>query len=73
MAVRAAALCLLLAHQASPALAQAAAPITLSSPKADKEIGREEFTLTSGRGRGALGNHTGRDGQVPGHHTRRPG
>ena len=55
MAVRAAALCLLLAHQVSPALAQAAAPITLVISEAGKEIGREEFTLTSGRGRGASG------------------
>jgi len=55
MAVRAAALCLLLAHQVSPALAQAAAPITLIVSEGPKEIGREEFTLTSGRGRGASG------------------
>jgi hypothetical protein len=55
MAVRAAALCLLLAHQVSPVLAQAAAPITLVVSEGDKEIGREEFTLTSGRGRGASG------------------
>jgi hypothetical protein len=55
MAVRAAALCLLLAHQASPVLAQAAAPITLVVTESGKEIGREEFTLTSGRGRGASG------------------
>jgi hypothetical protein len=55
MAVRAAALCLLLAHQASPALAQAAAPVTLVVIESGKEIGREEFTLTQGRGRGASG------------------
>jgi hypothetical protein len=55
MAVRAAALCLLLAHQVSPALGQAAAPITLIIREGDREIGREEFTLTSGRGRGAAG------------------
>ncbi len=55
MAVRAAALCLLLAHQATPALAQAAAPITLVVTEGGKEIGREEFTLTQGRGRGAPG------------------
>ena len=54
MAVRAAALCLLLAHQVSPALAQAA-PITLIISEGGKETGREEFTLTSGRGRGASG------------------
>jgi hypothetical protein len=55
MAVRAAALCLLLAHQASPALAQAPAPITLAVTQDGKEIGRENFTLTQGRGRGAAG------------------
>jgi hypothetical protein len=55
MAVRAAALCLLLAHQVSPALAQAAAPITLVVSEGGKEIGQEEFTLTAGRGRGASG------------------
>jgi hypothetical protein len=54
MAVRAAALCLLLAHQVSSALAQAA-PITLVVTEGGKEIGREEFTLTQGRGRGAPG------------------
>ena len=54
MAVRAAALCLLLAHQATPALAQAA-PITLVVTQDGREIGREDFTLTSGRGRGAPG------------------
>ena len=47
MAVRAAALCLLLAHQVSPALAQAAPPISLVVSEGDKEIGREEFTLTA--------------------------
>ena len=55
MAVRAAALCLLLVHQASPALAQAAQPVTLVVSENGKEIGREEFTLTQGRGRGAPG------------------
>ena len=57
MAVRAAALCLLLACQASPVLAQAsgAAPITLVVTESGKEIGREEFSLTQGRGRGAAG------------------
>ncbi len=55
MAVRAAALCLLLAHQASPALAQAATPISLVITQDGREIGREDFTLTSGRGRGAPG------------------
>jgi hypothetical protein len=55
MAVRAAALCLLLAHQASPALAQGASPITLVVAEDGREIGREDFTLTQGRGRGASG------------------
>jgi hypothetical protein len=55
MAVRAAALCLLLAHQASPVVAQAAAPITLVVTQDGREIGREEFTLRQGRGRGAPG------------------
>jgi hypothetical protein len=55
MAVRAAALCLLLVHQVSPAQAQAAAPITLVISDGGREIGREEFTLTAGRGRGASG------------------
>ena len=55
MAVRAAALCLLLSHQATPALAQAAAPITLVITQDGREIGREDFSLTPGRGRGASG------------------
>jgi hypothetical protein len=55
MGLRAAALLLLLAHQSSPALAQADAPITLLVKQGGKEIGREDFTLTSGRGRGAAG------------------
>jgi hypothetical protein len=55
MAVRAAALCLLLAHQASPALAQGTTPITLVISQDGQEIGREEFTLSPGRGRGASG------------------
>ncbi|HEX2220355.1 MAG TPA: hypothetical protein VHG35_16240 [Gemmatimonadales bacterium] len=55
MAVRAAALCLLLAHQASPALAQAPGPIELIVTQGGKEIGRESFTLAPGRGRGAPG------------------
>jgi hypothetical protein len=55
MGLRAAALLLLLAHQASPALAQADAPITLIVRQGGKEIGRENFTLTKGRGRGAPG------------------
>jgi hypothetical protein len=55
MALRAAALLLLLAFQTSPALAQADAPITLIVTQGGKEIGREEFTLAKGRGRGAAG------------------
>ena len=55
MAVRAAALCLLLAHQAYPALAQADAPVTLIVSQDGREIGRETFTLKPGRGRGAPG------------------
>jgi hypothetical protein len=55
MALRAAALLLLLALQTSPALAQADAPITLIVTQGGKEIGREDFTLTKGRGRGAAG------------------
>jgi hypothetical protein len=55
MALRAAALLLLLAHQTSPALAQADAPITLIVKQGGKEVGREDFTLTTGRGRGATG------------------
>jgi hypothetical protein len=55
MAVRAAALCLLLAHQASPALGQAAGAVTLVVTQDGQEIGREEFTLRQGRGRGATG------------------
>ena len=55
MALRAAALLLLLAHQTSPALAQADAPTTLIVKQGGKEVGREVFTLTTGRGRGATG------------------
>jgi len=55
MALRAVALLLLLAHQTSLALAQADAPITLIVTQGGKEIGREDFTLTKGRGRGAAG------------------
>jgi hypothetical protein len=56
MGLRAAALLLLLAHQTSPALAQADAPITLIVKQGGKEVGREDFTLTKGRGRGAAGS-----------------
>jgi hypothetical protein len=55
MGLPAAALLLLLAHQTSAALAQADAPITLTVTQSGKEIGREDFTLTKGRGRGAPG------------------
>jgi hypothetical protein len=55
MALRATALLLPLALQTSPALAQADAPITLIVTQGGKEIGREDFTLTKGRGRGAAG------------------
>lgn len=55
MALRAAALLLLLAHQTPPALAQADAPITLIVMQGGTEIGKEDFTLTKGRGRGAAG------------------
>jgi hypothetical protein len=56
MGFRAAALVLLLAHQTSPALAQSGSPLTLVVTQGGKEIGREEFTLTKGRGRGAPGS-----------------
>jgi hypothetical protein len=55
MGLRAAALLLLLAYQASPALAQADAPLTLVVKQGGKEIGRESFTLAEGRGRGSPG------------------
>ena len=55
MGLRAAALLLLLAHQTPPALAQAEPPVTLIVTQGGKEIGREDFTLTKGRGRGAPG------------------
>ncbi len=56
MGFRAAALVLLLAHQTSPALAQSGSPLTLVVTQGGKEIGREDFTLTKGRGRGAAGS-----------------
>jgi hypothetical protein len=56
MGLRAAALLLLLAHQPPQALAQADAPITLIVKQGGKEIGREDFTLSQGRGRGAAGS-----------------
>jgi hypothetical protein len=55
MGVRTAALVLLLANLAAPAAAQAPAPITLVINQGAKEIGREDFTLAQGRGRGAPG------------------
>ncbi len=55
MAVRAAALCLLLAHQASAAVAQAPGPVNLVVTLEGKELGRESFTVAAGRGRGAPG------------------
>jgi hypothetical protein len=55
MGLRAVALLLLLAYQPSPASAQAGAPVTLIVKQGGKEIGREDFTLTKGRGRGAAG------------------
>ena len=55
MGLRAAALVLLLAHQASPARGQAEAAINLVVAQGGKEIGRETLTLTKGRGRGASG------------------
>jgi hypothetical protein len=56
MALRAAALVLLLAPQAAAALAQAAGPVTLVVTQDGKEIGREELSLTPGRGRGSPGS-----------------
>jgi hypothetical protein len=55
MGYRAAALVLLLAHQVTPVWAQTEAPITLIISQGEKEIGREDFTLVTGRGRGAAG------------------
>jgi hypothetical protein len=66
MALRAAALLLLLAHQTSPALAQADAPITLVVKQGGKEVGREDFTLTTGRGRGATGTTLSATARYPG-------
>lgn len=56
MGARAAALLLLLAHRPLPAVAQASAPLTLIVQQGGKEIGREDFTLTKGRARGAAGS-----------------
>jgi hypothetical protein len=55
MGFRAAALVLLLAFHATPAPAQAPGPTTLEVSQGGKETGREEFTLSKGRGRGAPG------------------
>jgi hypothetical protein len=56
MGVRAAALVLLLASPITSLVAQDGSPITLSITQGGKEIGREELTLTTGRGRGASGS-----------------
>ncbi|MBA3894671.1 MAG: hypothetical protein H0X69_13465 [Gemmatimonadales bacterium] len=45
----------MLARPAAPAVAQADAPVTLIVQQGGKEIGRESFTLSQGRGRGAAG------------------
>ena len=55
MGVRAAALVLLLAYPITSLAAQDGAAITLSISQGGKEVGREELTLTRGRGRGAPG------------------
>jgi hypothetical protein len=55
MGYRAAALVLLLAHQVTPVWAQTDTPTTLIISQGGKEIGREDFTLVPGRGRGAAG------------------
>jgi hypothetical protein len=55
MGVRAAALVFLLAYPTTSLVAQDGAPITLSISQGGKEVGREELTLTRGRGRGAPG------------------
>jgi hypothetical protein len=55
MGVRAAAVLFLLVGQTSPAPAQAVTPVTLIVRQGGTEIGREELTLTQGRGRGAPG------------------
>ncbi len=55
MGFRAAALLVMLTHQGVPAQAQTAAPVTLIVTRGGSEIGREDFTLAKGRGRGAPG------------------
>jgi hypothetical protein len=64
MGIHAVALLLLLAHQAAPAPAQA--PVTLTVKQGGKEIGREDFTLTKGRGRGAAGTTLNATAKYPG-------
>jgi len=55
MGLRAAALLLLLLHPSVLAAAQRAQATVLLVRQGGREIGREEFTLTQGRGRGAPG------------------
>jgi hypothetical protein len=55
MGYRAAALLLLVVAPSRPAAAQQGSPTVLVIRQADREIGREEFTLASGRGRGSSG------------------
>jgi hypothetical protein len=55
MGYRVAALVLLLVRQVTPVGAQTEAPTTLIINQGGKEIGREDFTLVTGRGRGAAG------------------
>ena len=55
MGFRAAALLVMLTHQGGPAQAQTAAPSSLIVTQGGAEIGREDFTLVKGRGRGAPG------------------
>ncbi len=55
MGFRAAALLVMLTHQVVPAQAQTAAPVTLIVTQGGSEVGREDFILAKGRGRGAPG------------------
>lgn len=64
MGLHAVALLLLVAHQAAPAPAQA--PITLTVTQGGKEIGRENFSLTKGRARGATGSTLSATARYPG-------
>lgn len=56
MGLRAAAMLLVMMPQAAPAAAQDAGAITLVVQQGGREIGREEFSLREGRGRGAPGS-----------------